>query len=147
MRAVARGQKNTIANNDYAGIAVFNFGSYRTGSFITPTQVDNDGAFETIDVGGGSLAVEIGQMSFIDLRQVLITGDVSVGRKSLLQIRGDTVLPDKFCSQIDGDLNVEFDDAQARLSFTNVTGAINVTGDDALIDGASTGTESCPNIP
>ncbi len=68
---------------------MFNFGTYRTGSFINPTQPDNDGDFETISVGGGDFAVDIGQMSFIDLRQVLVTGNVSVGRNSMLQIRGD----------------------------------------------------------
>ncbi len=54
-RAVARGQSNTISNNPYAGIEVFNFGTYRTGSFIVPTQPNNDGPFETISVeaGGG----------------------------------------------------------------------------------------------
>ncbi len=146
-RAVARGQSNTISNNGYAGIEVFNFGTYRTGSFIVTTQPDNDGPFETISDGAfETVAVDIGQMSFIDLRQVMITGDVIVGRKSMLQIRGDNRDPDKFCSQIDGVLNVNAKDAQARVQFTHVTGAINV-GADALIDGASTGTGSCPNIP
>ena len=142
-----RGQSNEIDDNAYAGISVFNFGTYRTGSFISPAQVDNDGDFETINDGGvGTLAVEIGQMSFIDLRQVLIAGDVTVGRKSLLQIRGDDRDPDKFCSQIAGDLDLQGKDAQANLRFTHVTGSI-IDGADTLRDGGSTAKAVCPNIP
>ena len=55
LRAVAVGQRNTIANNDYASIAVFNFGTCRTGSFIVTTQPNNDGPFETISVGAGGV--------------------------------------------------------------------------------------------
>ena len=43
-------------------------------------------------------------------------------------------------------LNVNAKDAQARLVLTNVTGAINV-GPNALIDGGSTATVACPNLP
>ena len=142
-RSVARGRSNTISNNPYAGIEVFNFGTYRTGSFIVPTQANNDGPFETISVGAsGVVAVEIGQMSFIDLRQVLITGNVNVFRQNMAQIRGDNVGPDLFCSQIDGDLSASSTFAQARLRFTHVTGATNGT-----IGGDNEPIGNCPNLP
>jgi hypothetical protein len=32
-----------------------NFGTYRTGSFIAPTQPNNDGPFETVSVGSGGV--------------------------------------------------------------------------------------------
>ena len=140
-RAVARGQGNTIDNNGYAGVEVFNFGTYRTGSFISPSQVDNDGDFETIDVGGGSFAVDIGQMAFVDLRQVLVTGNVFVGRQSMFQIRGDKIAP-KACSQIDGDLTATGIFAVGRLDFAHVTGAVSGT-----IAGANEPIGNCPNLP
>ncbi len=74
-RAVVRSQGNEIRNNAYAALSIYNFGTYRTGSFIAPTQEDNDGPFEVIDVGGGDYAIDMGQMTFVDLRQVLITGN------------------------------------------------------------------------
>ncbi len=143
-RAVARGQSNTISNNPYAGIEVFNFGTYRTGSFIVPTQPNNDGPFETISVGAsGVIAVEIGQMSFIDLRQVLITGDVSVGRKSMVQLRGDGLGPSVNCSLLDGNLTATATQALARVrSHVHVTGVISGT-----VDGASEPIGNCPNLP
>ena len=127
VRAVAVGQGNTISDNDYAGIEVFNFGTYRTGSFLTPTRPDNDGPFETISVGSGVIAVEIGQMSFVDLRQVEVTGNVSVGRQSMLQVRGDDVGDNKTCSDIDGDLSVFGFNSGARLRFVNFNGTASGT--------------------
>ncbi len=141
-RAVARGQGNTIDNNDYAGIEVFNFGTYRTGTFISEDDPDNNGVFETISVGAsGIIAVELGQMSFVDVRQVFITGNVDVGRKSMLQIRGDKIAP-KACSQIAGDLNATGIFAVGRLDFAHVTGATNGT-----IVGVNEPIGNCPNLP
>ena len=143
-RAVVRGQGNIIRNNDYAGVEVFNFGSYRTGSFITAVgQIDNDGPFEIIDVGAtGDVAAEIAQMSYLDLRQVLVTGNVFVGRKSMVQLRGDGI-PIVNCSLLDGDLTVTATQALARLrSHVHVTGTISGT-----VDGASEPIGNCPNLP
>ena len=141
LRAVAVGQGNTISNNKYAGIAVYNFSTYRTGSFIGAAQPNNEGPFEDIDVGAdGLVAVDIAQMSFADLRQVLITGNVTVRRKSMLQIRGDFLGPVRVCSQIDGNLIATAILAQARVRFTNVTGSI--TG--AFVDGDPIPFGVCP---
>ncbi len=143
-RAVARGRGNIIRNNDYAGVEVFNFGSYRTGSFITAVgQIDNDGPFEIIDVGlTGDVAAEVAQMSYLDLRQVLITGNVFVSRKSMVQLRGDGI-PIVNCSLLDGDLTVTATQALARLtSHVHVTGTISGT-----VDGASESIGNCPNLP
>ena len=57
-----------------------------------------------------------------------VTGNVGVGRKSMLQIREDSTGPTLFCSQIDGNLNVFGTLAQARVQFTHVSNGINVTG-------------------
>jgi hypothetical protein len=141
-RAVARGQGNQIGNNAYAALSIYNFGTYRTGNFISPTQVDNDGPFEVIDVGGGDYAIDMGQMAFVDLRQVLITGDAFVGRQSMLQIRGDNRAPNLACSQLDGSLTGTSIFAQTRLQFTHVTGATNGT-----ISGGSELIGNCPNLP
>ncbi len=135
-RAVARGQGNTISDNDYAGVEVFNFGTYRTGSLLSPSQPDNDGPFETISVGAsGVVAVELGQMSFVDIRQVTVTGNVLVGRQSMLQVRGDSVGDSKTCSLIDGDLTVFGFHSSARLRFVDVTGTVS---------GDISGPVSCP---
>ncbi len=126
-RAVARGQGNTIGNNAYAGVEVYNFGTYRTGSFISADDPDNNGDFETISVGGGAFAVDLGQMSFVDVRQVYITGDVFVGRQSMFQIRGDNRgadPADKPCSQIIGELDAGGVNALSRTQWTHVTGGI-----------------------
>ena len=141
-RAVARGRGNQIGNNAYSALSVYNFGSYRTGSFISPTQLDNDGPFEVIDVGGGTTAIDMGQMAFVDLRQVLITGDAFVGRQSMLQIRGDSRDPIRACSLFDGSLTGTGTFAQARLQFTHVTGAI-----AGSVSGGSTPIGNCPNLP
>ena len=65
-----------IADNDYAGLGVYNGGNYRTGWFLTAaTLPNNNGPFETVEVGAtGDLAVDMGQLSFVDLRQVLVGG-------------------------------------------------------------------------
>ena len=141
-RAVVRGQGNHIGNNAYAALSIYNFGTYRTGNFISPTQIDNDGPFEVIDVGGGTTAIDMGQMAFVDLRQVRITGDAFVGRQSMLQIRGDTRGPDVACSLFDGSLTGTGIFAQTRLQFTHVTGTIAGT-----VSGGSTPTSNCPNLP
>ena len=80
-------------------------------------------------------------MSFIDLRQVLITGNVDVFRHSMAQIRGDKIAP-KACSQINGNLNATSTFAQARLDFAHVTGATNGT-----IGGGNEPIGNCPNLP
>ena len=152
--STVRAQGNVYSNNRTTGVEVFNFATYRTGSFILgddreiASSPDNDGPFEVITASNVpfALAVGLGQMSFGDFRQVLITGNVNVGRKSMLQIRGDNFGDNKACSQIDGNLNATQDHAQVRITFTHVTGAINSGGPD-LIDGGSTLEANCPNLP
>ncbi len=114
---------------------MFNFGTYRTGSFLSPSQPDNDGPFETISVGTGVVAVELGQMAFVDLRQVEVTGNLLVGRQSMLQVRGDNVGTSETCSLIDGDVSVFGFHSSARLRFVDVTGTVS---------GDISGPASCP---
>lgn len=134
-RARVRASGNQYRDNGYAAIVVYNDGNYRTGDFLSSTDAPNNALpFEIIEQGAGSVAVELGQMSFVDLRQVQITGSVTVGHKSMLQIRGDNVGPDLRCSNIDGDLSVGGLSALARLRNTNVNGTVFV-GNDALLNG------------
>ena len=67
-------------------------------------------------------AVDIGQMSFVDLRQVTVTGDIFVGRQSMLQTRGDNVGPNQQCSTITGNITVFGFNSSARLRNTLVDG-------------------------
>lgn len=136
-RAVVRANRNIITNNGYAAIEVFNDGSYRTGTFLNAFDTqDNIGPFEVIEgVGPGKVALDIGQASYVDLRQVHVKGTVFVGRQSMLQVRGDNVLPNQTCSTIEGALSVFGFNSGARLRTTNVTGPT-----FGLIDGPTT----CP---
>ena len=77
------------------------------------------------------------------MRQVLVAGNVAVGRKSRLGIRGDNIAPGMNCSQIDGNLSVTCLLAQARVLFTSITGA----NAGANIQGGSTGIGNCDNLP
>ena len=126
-RAVVRGNRNVIRNNGYAAIEVFNDGSYRTGTFLNAFDIeDNLGPFEIIEgVGPGKVALDMGQASYVDLRQVNVKGSVFVGRQSMLQVRGDNVGSNLTCSTIDtagGTLSVFGFNSGARLRTTKVTG-------------------------
>ncbi len=138
-RALSRGPREPDREQRLGGaLSIYNFGTYRTGNFVSPTQVDNDGPFEVIDVGTGTFAIDMGQMAFVDLRQILITGDSFVGRQSMLQNRGDSRGPNMSCSLFDGCLTGTGIFAQVRLQFTHVTGTIVGT-----VSGGSTPTSNC----
>ncbi len=129
-RAVVRGNRNTIKNNGYAAIEVFNSGHYRTGTFLnTVDHSDNIGAFEVIEgVGPGKVAIEVFRLGLADLRQVLVKGTIFVGDHSHLSVRGDDVLPTQVCSKYDttatGSLQIFGFNSSARFRATNVTGSI-----------------------
>jgi hypothetical protein len=146
-RARVAANGNIIKDNGYAAIAVFNDGSYRTGSFLSSEdQPDNPFPFEQIEgVGPGKVAVDMGQASYVDLRQVNVRGSVFVGPQSILQVRGDNVGPNLQCSTIDtagGVFQVSGFNGLARLRAVNITppASIFVFGPNGLIEGAI----SCP---
>jgi len=142
-RAIVAGRGNVITNNRNTGVEVFNSSTYRTGSFLTPTSEDNDGPFEIIIAANTGRAVSLGRMSLADLRQVMVTGNIRVGQKSMLHVRGDTVGENRTCSQIIGNVIATATLAQVDLRFTNVTGIIA----GPFIDGGSTPIVDCPLLP
>jgi hypothetical protein len=141
-RAVVRGLGNTYLDNSAAAVEVYNVGSYRTGSWITGAgRIDNDGPFESISAGPGQFAVDVGQQSFVDLRQVNVFGPSQVGHMSMLQVRGDNVGPSQTCSTMDNGAGNAVDvfgaNSVVRFDFVNVTGT--VTGSGTVI-----GLAACP---
>ena len=82
--------------------------------------------FEVIDKGTGQVAVSIGRKSFVDLRQVNVTGDIELFHQSMLQVHGDNVLPDRTCSTIDGNITGSGFFDSARLMNTTVNGVIDL---------------------
>ena len=104
-RARVRADGNIIKNNNWAAISVSNSSDYRTGSFLAlGDQPDNAFPFEQIEgVGPNKLAVDVGNASYVDLRQVNVRGSVSVGLQGMLQVRGDNFGPTLQCSTIDFD--------------------------------------------
>lgn len=146
-RARVRANGNIIKDNGCAGIEVFNSSDYRTGSFLNAVeQPDNEFPFEQIEgVGAGKRAVDLGQDSYVDLRQVNVRGSVMVGPQSMLQVRGDNVGPNLQCSTIDtagGVFEVSGRNGLLRLRAVNITppGSVQVFGPNGQIDGAT----SCP---
>ncbi|MCP4935048.1 MAG: right-handed parallel beta-helix repeat-containing protein [bacterium] len=124
-RAKVRANGNRYKDNPYAAITVYNGGNYRTGNYLNSNDTpDNILPFESIKSGSEGLAVELGQMSFVDLRQVNVIGHILVARQSMLQMRGDNVGPNRECSTVDGNIYVHHLNALARLRDTNVTGGI-----------------------
>ncbi len=121
-RATVRANGNVIKNNGYAGVEVFNAADYRTGTFVNPAgNLDNLFPFEQIEKGAGVLAVEVGRNSFADLRQVNVTGNIDVFATSIVQVRGDTVGPNKPCSTVAGTVSVFGPNSVAQLRQVNVT--------------------------
>jgi len=104
-RAHVRANGNIIKDNGCAAVEVSNSSDYRTGSFLNSVeQPDNEFPFEQIEgVGPGKRAVDVGNASYVDLRQVNVRGSVSVGLQGMLQVRGDNVGPTLQCSTIDFD--------------------------------------------
>jgi hypothetical protein len=143
-RARVRANGNIIRDNGCAAIEVFNSSDYRTGSFLNSVeQPDNEFAFEQIEgVGPGKRAVDLGQASYVDLRQVNVRGSVIVGGQSMLQVRGDDVGPNLQCSTIDtagGVFQVSGRNGLLRLRTVNITppGSIFVFGPNGQIDGGT----------
>jgi parallel beta-helix repeat protein len=141
-RAVARAQGNTYLDNAAVAIEVYNAGSYRTGSWLTAAgTLDNVGPFESISAGTGQLAVDVGQHSFADLRQVNISGPSNVGHMSMMQVRGDKVGPSQTCSTMNNGAGNTVDvygaNAVMRFDYVAVTGT--VTGSGTVI-----GLAACP---
>lgn len=146
-RARVRANGNIIRDNGCAAIEVFNSSDYRTGSFLNAVeQPDNEFPFEQIEgVGPGKRAVDMGQASYVDLRQVHVRGSVLIGAQSMLQVRGDNVGPDLQCSTIDtagGVFEVSGRNGLLRLRAVNITppGSVVIFGPNGQIDGAT----SCP---
>jgi hypothetical protein len=126
-RAVVRANGNRYNDNAYAAIAVYNDGSYRTGTFLNAVDnPDNLFPFEVINQGTGQLAVELSRMVLVDLRQVTVTGDITLGHNSVLQIRGDNVGPVLPCSTVNGNIDAFGIFSLVRLRNVDVTGVVNV---------------------
>ena len=104
-RARVRANANVIRNNTgSAAVLVANRGDYRSGSGLNTADFpDNEFAFEQIQhpVGPGMMALDVSNGAYADLRQVHISGAVSVGDHSFVQVRGDQVAPNIPCSSID----------------------------------------------
>lgn len=123
-RARVRANGNVYRDNPYAAIEVFNDGSYRTGTFLNSEDApDNAFPFEEINAAAGGVAADIGQASYLDLRQVIVRGTIFVGRQSMLQVRGDNVDPDVRCSEVD-EVSVFGFNSGARLQFTKANGPL-----------------------
>ncbi len=122
-RALVRANGNVIRNNGYAGVEVFNSGDYRTGTFLSlADNPDNLFPFEVIDQSGaGGLAVELGRKSFVDLRQVTVTGNIDVYAQAILQVRGDDIGNNQPCSTVAGTVSVFGPNSVAQLRAVNVT--------------------------
>ena len=134
-RSVVIANGNKYKDNGFAAIEVFNDSSYRTGTFVNAADnPSNLFAFEEIDQGTGQVAVALGQISFVDLRQVMVTGLIDVGHHSMLQIRGDNVPPKKKCSEVDGNITANGIFAVVSLSKVDVTGSVSL-GADARLSG------------
>lgn len=126
-RSRARAGGNIIQNNTgAAAVTVGNNSDYRTGTGVNAVNFpDNEFPFETIQHPVG-LAIDVNNASFGDFRQVNIVGSISVGAMSMVQVRGDDVLPNQVCSTIDldgGSIGVN-SRGLLRLRFTRVTPAI-----------------------
>ncbi len=140
-RARVRTNGNIIKDNGYAAVEVYNSSDYRTGSALDPQIPDNLVSFEQIEgVGIGKVAVDLGQASFVDLRQVNVKGSVLIGDHSMLQVRGDNFGPNLQCSTIDtagGVFRVVGFNGLARLRTVNITppGSVVVLGPNGQIDG------------
>ena len=127
-------------DNPYAAIEVFNDASYRTGTFLTEAgNPDGLFPFEVIDQGTGQFAVALGQMSFVDLRQVTVTGEIFVGFHSMLRMVGDRVGSDQACSTVDGNITADVILALVWLRTVNVTGSVNLGSEGRL-----SGSTVCP---
>ncbi len=144
-RAQVRANGNRYKDNAYAAIEVYNDASYRTGNFLADGGVlDNLFPFEEIVQGTGDIAIDVGRKTFVDLRQVNVTGTINVGNHAMLQIRGDRILPSQTCSTVNGNIDAFGVFAVVRLvDGVNVTGAVNLGADARQLGGAPV----CPPFP
>jgi hypothetical protein len=130
-RSRARTGGNIIrSNTGAAALSVGNNSDYRAGTGLNAaTFPDNEFPFDIIEhpVGPNLFAIDVNNASFGDFRQVDITGSVSVGAMSMVQVRGDDVPPSQRCSTITvspgGSIGVN-SRGLLRLRFTRVTPAI-----------------------
>jgi hypothetical protein len=130
-RSRVRAGGNIIRNNTgAAALAVGNNSDYRTGTGLNAVNFpDNEFPFDIIEhpVGPNLFAIDVNNASFGDFRQVDITGSVSAGAMSMVQVRGDDVPPNLRCSTINvpagGSIGVN-SRGLLRLRFTRVTPAI-----------------------
>lgn len=143
-RSRARAGGNVIRNNTgAAALTVGNHSDYRIGTGLNVANFpDNEFPFEIIQhpVGPSLLAIDVNNASFADFRQVDIMGAISVGSMSMLQVRGDDVLPNLRCSTINvpagAFVNVSGRNGLLRLRFTNVTPpVVSVFGPNGQLDG------------
>jgi hypothetical protein len=127
-RSRVRGGGNIIRNNTgAAALSVGNHSDYRTGTGVNAVNFpNNEFDFERIEHAPSGVAIDIANASYGDFRQVNVVGSISVGPNSMMQVRGDEVLPDQTCSTIDftgGFIGVSNRSAFLRLRFTRVTPA------------------------
>lgn len=143
-RSRARAGGNVIRNNTgAAALTVGNHSDYRIGTGLNAVNFpDNEFPFEIIEhpVGPNLVAIDVNNASFADFRQVDIMGAISVGSMSMLQVRGDDVLPNLRCSTINvppgAFFNVSGRNGLLRLRFTNVTPpVVSVFGPNGQLEG------------
>ena len=103
-RACAPTATSSGTTPGFAAVIVANHGDYRTGTGLNTAEFpDNEFPFEMHRAPGRTRAgwrSTSPTTSYGDFRQVHITGAVFVGRQSMLQVRGDDVLPSRTCSTI-----------------------------------------------
>lgn len=144
-RARVRANGNMIRHNGYAGLEIFNAGDYRTGTFVSEDgNPDNLFPFEVIDQGPGGLAVEMGRQSFVDLRQVTVTGNIDVYAQAIVQVRGDDRGTNQPCSTVAGIVSVIGPNSVAELRQVGVTGVGSVPDKGNFIETRNVNTASCP---
>lgn len=130
-RGRVRAGGNTIRHNTgLTAVIVSNHADYRTGSFLSSVDFpDNEFPFDLIEhaVDSGRLAVDVSNASYGDFRQADITGSISVGALSMMQVRGDDIAPSLRCATITvplgGSIGVN-GRGLLRLRFTRVTPAL-----------------------
>ncbi len=142
-RARVRGHANIIRNNTgIAAVTVANNADYRTGTGLNTADFPDNQFVQWEQIQhaiGSGLAIDIGNASYGDFRQVDIVGSINVGPMSMLQIRGDDFGPNLKCSTVNttgGFFNVSGRNGLARLRATNVTGpAVGVQLPNGQLDG------------
>jgi hypothetical protein len=123
---VVRSSSNTIEGNNYAGICLFQHGTYR-------------GDFDTISkhpTNAGAIAAEMSRNSFVELRDAEVTGVIQLFQQSQVHIRR---------TELDGDINAS---SQSLITLSSsapgVTGTFETNCDSSsILVGTSPG-GTCP---